>query len=170
MILPSPPTQTLSEHNVERYARQIIIPGVGAEGQRRLCAAEVFVDGHPVGRRVASQYLQAAGVCVALATNPPVGIDCIVLAGAADLPGERVKELARSAPLLTWYSVLQSGICGGLAVDGQVNFRPYESLGEPRPDHLHVLHHLAGADVAATTVAALLGWCKKGEYYELRLA
>jgi hypothetical protein len=170
MILPSPPTQTLSEHNVERYARQIIIPGVGAEGQQILCAAEVFIDGHPVGRRVASQYLRAAGVHVVLATNPPPRVDCVVLTGTADLPEARVEALARSAPLLTWYAVLSGGICGGVAEAGQAISRPSGSLGEPRPDHLDVLHYLAGADVATTTVAALLGWIKAGEYYELSLA
>jgi hypothetical protein len=72
----SPPvaaSQPLSEEQIERYARQIIVPGIGAEGQKTLCAAEIFVDGHAAGRTVAAQYLRAAGMRVPEATNPAKG-------------------------------------------------------------------------------------------------
>src|SRR4030042_433 len=52
----------LSERDLERYERQIIIPGFGEEGQRRLKKAKGFIAGAGgLGSPVAI-YLAAAGV------------------------------------------------------------------------------------------------------------
>ena len=163
-------TRSLSEYQIERFARQIIVPGVGAEGQMRLCAAEVFVDGHPEGARVATQYLRAAGVRVGSATNPPSHLDCVVLAGAGSLPTDRVQLLIHSAPLLAWYALVEHGIRGGLANASRGLSHLSPPVAAPAAHGITMAHRIAGADVAATAVAALLGWIEVGDSYEVELA
>lgn len=161
---------SLSEDQVERFARQIIVPGVGADGQLRLCRARVFVDGHPEGRRIATQYLRAAGVTVYVATMPPPRLDCVVIAGACELSPDRLKTLTEAASLVAWYAVVGRTLRGGLAS------RPFSmreaDFSRDTADLLHVemRHRIAGADVATTAVAALLGWMHPGESFELELA
>lgn len=50
--------------DLERYARQVVLPEVGLVGQRRLLEAEVVVEGHGLEARVAARYLAAAGARV----------------------------------------------------------------------------------------------------------
>ncbi|HET9062299.1 MAG TPA: hypothetical protein VFO62_03330, partial [Candidatus Binatia bacterium] len=149
---------SLSADQVERFARQIIVPGVGAEGQLRLCAARVFVDGHPEGARIATQYLRAAGVTVYVATMPPAHLDCVVLAGAGDLSPGRVSSLAEASPLVAWYTVVGRTVRGGLARSPFSMREVAPSRDEPGLRRRKMRHRIAGADVATTVVAALLGW------------
>src|SRR6516162_6008627 len=53
---------TLSSEEVERYARQIVLRGVGGPGQNRLKAARVVVVGAGGLGSPALQYLAGAGV------------------------------------------------------------------------------------------------------------
>jgi hypothetical protein len=160
---------SLSADQVERFARQIIVPGVGAEGQLRLCAARVFVDGHPEGARIATQYLRAAGVTVYVATTPPPHLDCVVLAGACDLSPGRIRTLVEASPLVAWYAVVGRTVRGGLASKRFPMREAAPSSDEPDPLRRVIPHRIAGADVATTVVAALLGWMHPGESYELEL-
>ena len=169
MSLPSTGPHELSEEQIERYARQIIVPGIGAAGQARLCSAEVFVDGHPEGARVAMQYLRAAGVRVVTATIPPSRIDCVVLAGATDLPADRVRMLAGAAPVVAWYALTDRGLRGGLTDAARPLTEVLGSATEPHVQAHPVAHRIGGADVATTVVAALLRWIEPGESYELEL-
>jgi hypothetical protein len=52
----------LTEPQIERYERQILLKEVGGKGQERLLAATVQVQGHGVGADEAATYLAAAGV------------------------------------------------------------------------------------------------------------
>jgi molybdopterin-synthase adenylyltransferase len=52
----------LSEAEVARYARQLLLPGLGEEGQERLRAARVRVTGGGMGAGPALVYLAEAGV------------------------------------------------------------------------------------------------------------
>ena len=52
----------LSDENLERYARQVIMPGVGEEGQERLLAAHVLVVGAGGLGSPVILYLAAAGI------------------------------------------------------------------------------------------------------------
>ena len=52
----------LSEEQIHRYSRQIILPGIGGRGQRRLAEAKVFIMGAGGLGSPAALYLAAAGV------------------------------------------------------------------------------------------------------------
>lgn len=52
----------LSDEQIDRYSRQIILPEVGGRGQQRLLAAHVAVAGAAAGVEWAAVYLAAAGV------------------------------------------------------------------------------------------------------------
>ncbi len=52
----------LHERDIERYARQIIIPDIGASGQLRLLAAHASIIGKGSAGSAALLYLRAAGV------------------------------------------------------------------------------------------------------------
>ena len=51
-----------SEEQIHRYSRQMILPGVGGKGQRRLREAKVFIMGAGGLGSPAALYLAAAGV------------------------------------------------------------------------------------------------------------
>jgi hypothetical protein len=59
---------------VQRFARQIALPEIGAAGQERLCAARVAVVGAGLTAEVVARYLAAAGV------------GTMVMIGASDNP------------------------------------------------------------------------------------
>jgi adenylyltransferase/sulfurtransferase len=52
----------LSEEQIHRYSRQIILPGIGGKGQRKLVEAKVFIMGAGGLGSPAALYLAAAGV------------------------------------------------------------------------------------------------------------
>jgi molybdopterin-synthase adenylyltransferase len=51
-----------SDEQIQRYSRQIILPGVGGKGQRKLIGAKVFIMGAGGLGSPAALYLAAAGV------------------------------------------------------------------------------------------------------------
>jgi len=53
---------TFSAEQIQRYSRQIILPGVGGKGQKKLAAAKVFILGAGGLGSPAALYLAAAGV------------------------------------------------------------------------------------------------------------
>jgi len=86
----------LSDSQIERYARQIILPAVGGIGQERLLGATVRVSGRGAPAVLAAHFLAAAGIgrlgiSPALAASEALGplagrnADCVV-GPAADGP------------------------------------------------------------------------------------
>lgn len=52
----------LSDEQIERYSRQIIVPGIGGRGQERLLRSSALVAGDDAVVRTAALYLAGAGV------------------------------------------------------------------------------------------------------------
>src|SRR6185295_12008918 len=77
---------TLSEQQIERWARQIILPEVGGRGQARLLAATAAVAGTGGAARFARELLERAG----LRTGGDGPADVVV-----DLSGDRAAVAAR---------------------------------------------------------------------------
>jgi hypothetical protein len=74
---------TLSNEQIERYSRQIVLPEVGGRGQERLLAARVAILGHSTSAATAATLLGRAGVGVlelhgTIAPLPELSPDCRV--------------------------------------------------------------------------------------------
>ncbi len=82
-------TVPLTEEQIRRYSRQILLPEVGGRGQRRLLAARVWLAGSGGIAEFAGLYLAAAGVGRIGVTGGASGPE----AGAAGSP-DRAAELA----------------------------------------------------------------------------
>jgi molybdopterin-synthase adenylyltransferase len=89
---------TLSDSQLERYARHIILKEIGGEGQRRLLGAEVVVIGAGGIGSPAIQYLAAAGVgLLTIVDDDKVALSNLqrqTLYGTADI-GEPKSRLAK---------------------------------------------------------------------------
>jgi len=163
----------LSDVDVERFARQIIIPGVGAEGQARLLASTVFVAGCPRGAARARLYLNASGVRVA-SNAAGAKIDCVLVAGT-DAVGPRIDELLALGCPLVWYRIRASGLAAGIHYCGAHGFNvapgPMDASGTGTPSHLDdLLHDVAACDAVASVLSVLLDWRPPQLRYEARLA
>jgi molybdopterin-synthase adenylyltransferase len=130
---------TLSDNQLDRYARHIVLKEIGGQGQKRLLAATVAVIGAGGIGSPAIQYLAAAGVgTIRLVENDSVSLDNLqrqVLFGTTDVgrlkadgAGEAVARLnpdvgfeARRARLVaTNVEELLDG--ADLVLDGSDNF------------------------------------------------
>lgn len=79
----------LSDEQVERYSRQIILPQVGGKGQERLLRARVLVHGNDVLIMAALYYLAAAGIGTLGIISPAcrgARVPSLVLDQFAELP------------------------------------------------------------------------------------
>lgn len=56
------PLQNLDKNLIERYARQMLIPGFGKEGQMKICNAKVLIIGAGGIGAPAAYYLAGAGI------------------------------------------------------------------------------------------------------------
>jgi len=69
-------TPALTDEQIERYSRQIVLPEVGGRGQQRLLAASVAVVGAGNMGRTAATYLTAAGIGrLAIVASAPFDVD-----------------------------------------------------------------------------------------------
>ncbi len=88
---------SLSDEQIERYSRQIILPEVGGVGQQRLLEARVLIVGAGAVGSAAALYLAAAGVgCLGLVDGDVLSLTALrrqVLCTAGDL-GDRKVEAA----------------------------------------------------------------------------
>jgi len=109
----------LSDEQVDRYSRQIILPEVGGAGQERLLAAKVHLLGTGAIAAWAVRYLVAAGVGD-LSSSPAV-------------PAELVEELAQLNPDCRISTAAPRGDrCVALAIDSAVDaIEPFWEEGAP---------------------------------------
>ena len=130
---------SLSDAQLDRYARHIVLKEIGGEGQRRLLAAKVTVIGAGGIGSPAIQYLAAAGVGhLTLIDDDEVSLDNLqrqVLFGTADV-GRAKTEVASEAverlnSEISFYAVRERLTAGNasalldgadLVLDGSDNF------------------------------------------------
>jgi hypothetical protein len=147
---------TLSDTDLERYARHVIVPGVGSSGQARLLAARVEIAGQPRAVDTCRRYLERSGVCV---VTPEAGghrPDCLIAVGVdsiADAVLERWGSLER--PLL-WSALRPAKILRGY-LDSYAGHRP-TPRADTTPEPPAALSAIAAADAAGLTLALLLTW------------
>lgn len=146
---------SLGDSQLERYARQVIIPGVGVAGQERLLAGRVLILGEERERDITAEYLTRAGVTISL--SPSERVDCVIGCRVESIDsGDLVAAAKTGAPLL-WYSLSGRTLTAGVLspYDGH---RPIERV--ERTDHHDgaCLGALAACDAAATALSVLLGW------------
>jgi hypothetical protein len=90
----------LSDRQIERYSRQIIVPGVGGIGQERLLAAKVGLIGEPGDVEAPLAYLVGAGIGTIFVMSGGSAIDLRVIDDLSGLnPNSRVITGAPSAPI-----------------------------------------------------------------------
>ncbi|RMF25395.1 MAG: hypothetical protein D6760_01060 [Deltaproteobacteria bacterium] len=150
----------LSDQDIDRYARQIIIPGIGAAGQERLMETKVCVCGHPDGEELARRYLAATGLSVC-SPREAKAADVLVLSD----PGWEVaaQTLPQRCPVV-WYRLRGETLIAGTAVDLAAALAAAGEPEAPEPTHpaAAIRHAIAACDAAASVVALALGWTEPG--------
>lgn len=143
----------LDDDAIARYARQIIVPGIGAAGQERLMAATVLVLGSTRGMEQARLYLEAAGATTV--DDAARDADLAIVAGVADAPPDLLRALAAATRPVCWYALHDEGFTAGvhpaapLPLHLQADSSP-DATSDPR-------HDAAACDAAAVACAILIG-------------
>jgi hypothetical protein len=72
---------------MERFVRQVLLPEIGEDGQRRLCAASAAVGGAGLAHEVATRYAEGAGFAAVVAG--PVDEEALAPAALVSTPAAR---------------------------------------------------------------------------------
>ncbi|HYC57531.1 MAG TPA: hypothetical protein VEL28_21545 [Candidatus Binatia bacterium] len=142
----------LSDEDIERYARQVVIPGIGASGQERLLQATVLVVGESIGVEQASLYLRAAGAAVT--GDARKDLRAVVVAGASTLDASSRQAVLQSGLPACWYEITEGGFVAGVHP-----FAPMPDQGRARlaASPALLMHQAAACDAAATACAIIVG-------------
>jgi hypothetical protein len=154
---------SLDDSQLERYARQVIIPGVGTDGQERLLASRVWVVGYAPECAVAAEYLGGSGVTVCTSAGEP--IDCILACRLDAISDEELARLGTRDAALVWYILSGRELVAGSVMKFEGR-RPTDAQSTPteiRNQEETALGSLAACDAAASTIALLLGWQDEAE-------
>lgn len=145
----------LDDEQVERYARQIVIAGIGAAGQQKLLASTVLVAGDPRGCNQAALYLRAAGVTVVGSLPPDArgDVSLVLVADAAAIDETLRSALLRLGRPICWYEIEEHGFRSGLHPSAALPSSPRSR----RPDECASIHDAAACDAAAVACAVLCG-------------
>ncbi|HWP66706.1 MAG TPA: hypothetical protein VNO26_12410 [Candidatus Limnocylindria bacterium] len=100
----------LADIDVERYARQIVLPEVGGRGQERLLASRVRVLGDGIAGRYAVELLRRAGVGQATAAATDVLVDLRLDRPASDAPSSCPLVRGRLCGTRVVLDVLPAGV------------------------------------------------------------
>jgi adenylyltransferase/sulfurtransferase len=156
----------LSDREIARYARQLLLPGLGEEGQERLKASRVRVVGAGPAGGPALLYLAAAGVGT-LWVDDPDEVAEADRAGWLYAPADRgtararaAVEAVRAASSLVEAAILRAGarptavlVCGATQEVSRAVAEEARRLGLP-----HVVAE-AGGDGGAVTVVPVGAPC-----------
>ncbi|HYB98004.1 MAG TPA: hypothetical protein VEC57_02610 [Candidatus Limnocylindrales bacterium] len=137
----------LSNEDIERYARQIVIPGIGASGQEALLAATVAVVGDEAGVEQVELYLRAAGPRVVRDMESATG--AVVVAGVSSIDDRTRERILRSGVPALWYELTGRGFVCGVHPDARLE----EAATSRRAadDGTRATQHVATRDDATTS-------------------
>lgn len=157
----------LGDDDLERYARQIVVPGIGAAGQARICSSRVVVTGDPEGVACTERYARAVGFRTGSHEAGPVA--CVLVAGASALDRRSPDSLLGLHCPTLWYELSPTGIRTGVIPPGSNSGEeePQRPAGPPSGDPL--LHQLAAADLVASAVGVVLDWRDTETGYHLEI-
>jgi hypothetical protein len=139
----------LDDTQIERYARQIVVPGIGAAGQEKLLHSTVLVLGHPRGCAAAALYLRAAGVTVVGSAERSVHV--VVVCDRSALDAADLDSLTRLDQPVCSYSLETDGFTSGVYREATL------PSGPALPSPFECMHDAAACEVAAMACAILLG-------------
>lgn len=145
----------LDDNAIARYARQIVVPGIGAAGQQKLLSSTVLIVGNGRGCDQAQLYLRAAGVRVLRAVTPG-GLgdaDVVVVADATTLDEPMRRALLERDTPICWYAVEENAFTAG--VHPTVPLPLSRNSAAASADA--AVHDAAACDAAAVACAILIG-------------
>jgi hypothetical protein len=142
----------LDDDAIARYARQIVVPGIGASGQEKLLATTVLVAGHARGVAQARLYLEAAGVRVIDNDHDLATANVVLVAGVESLAPSLLASLSSSEKPVCWYVLDADGFTSGVHPDAPLPARAVPP--SPAPSELH---DAAACDAASLACAIAIG-------------
>jgi len=145
----------LDDDSIARYARQIVVPGIGAAGQRKLLSSTVLVVGNERGCNQAQLYLRAAGVRVL--RNVAAGVADVVVVADATALDERTRcaLVERGAPIC-WYVAEDNAFTAGVHPAVPLPLSRNAGAASP-PSASAAVHDAAACDAASVACAILIG-------------
>lgn len=159
----------LSDAQIDRFARQIILPGVGAAGQARLLEARVAVCGTAKGARHAVRYLRAGGLQVC-ATDAEPTPEFAIIAGTLGAECDGARVLHARGTTIVWYETDGRRIRSGVASpDREFPIARNRSAESAAADD-EPLHAVAACDAVNTLIAVILAWPEAEWTGEVELA
>ncbi|TFH24697.1 MAG: hypothetical protein E4H03_02935 [Myxococcales bacterium] len=163
----------LSNTDIDRFSRQIIIPGLGATGQACLMASSVFVVGDGPASALARSYARAAGLQIA---KDPASANCSVVGIEDRLTAEQQGCLENARSPIVWYRVdgaeLRAGVVERVE-DLATSAKPSTDTAAAQPTDeaaRRAMLAVAACDAIASTIGLLLGWAHADEDHRVRLA
>lgn len=140
----------LSDSQIERYSRQIILPQVGGKGQEKLLRARVLVNGDGPLQTAALLYLAAAGVgTIGVITHAP---SPVLSAFAPDQRDTTSAALTRLNPDCTVITYKETA-----AADSRQLVNAYDLVLSP-PDPLHEVCYALRRPFLCAQVSATGAW------------
>lgn len=148
----------LDDESIARYARQIVVPGIGATGQARLLTSTVLLVGNARGCETAGLFLRASGVST-LRHDPPFALaefDVVILADAGAMDEATRAMLLSTTKPICWYNCedfgFTAGIHPGTPIPDPISPQPPRAEDEVTA----AFHDAAATDAAAMACAILL--------------